>query len=64
MYALLGGSSLPGLVTDVDHAVAKAAFLQKVQLQINIVREGLFAASYHDRYEEQVALANNPALKA
>src|SRR6185436_4768933 len=50
--AVLGGSSLPCSITEENHAVAKAALLQKLELQFDIVREGLFSSSHYDRREE------------
>ncbi len=47
---------LPCSITEENHATAKAAFIQKLELQSNIVWEGLFAASHYDRYEEQMTL--------
>jgi hypothetical protein len=57
---MLGGSSLPCSITEENHATAKAAFLQKLKLQSNVVREQLFAASHDDRYEEQMTFVDQP----
>jgi hypothetical protein len=50
--ALLGGFCLPYSITKVNLTVAKAAFLQKLKLQSNVVRERCFAASHDDRFDE------------
>ena len=42
----------------MNHAVAKTAFCQQFKSQADIVGEGLFAASYYDGHEKQVALVN------
>jgi hypothetical protein len=46
----------------VNHAVAETAFVHQFELQAGIVGEGLFAASHQNGREEQVALADEPAL--
>jgi hypothetical protein len=56
LHAVLGGSSLPCSITEENHATAKAPFAQKLELQSDVVREGLFAASHDDRHEEQMTL--------
>jgi hypothetical protein len=38
--ALLGGSCLRCLITEVNCTIAKAAFLQKLELQSHVVRQG------------------------
>ena len=48
---------------EVDHAVAKAVFLQKAHLQTDMVREGLLSASHNDGHEEQMALVDQPRSK-
>src|SRR6266498_3971255 len=63
MHAVLGGSSLPDSITEENHATTKAAFLQKLKLQSNVVRERWFAPSYNDRCEEQVTLIDQPCSK-
>jgi hypothetical protein len=50
--AVLGGFSLPCSITKVNLTVAKAAFLQKLELQSNVLRERCFAASQDDRFDE------------
>ena len=47
--ALLGGFSLLCSITEENRAISKAALLQKLELQSNVVRQGWFAASHHDR---------------
>jgi hypothetical protein len=56
VHAVLGGSSLVCSITEENHATAKAAFIQKLELQSNIIWKGLFAASHYDWYEKQMAL--------
>jgi hypothetical protein len=63
VHAVLGGSSLPCSITEENHATAKAAFLQKLKLQSNVVWEGWFAPSYDDRDEKQLALVDQPCSK-
>jgi hypothetical protein len=48
----LGAASLFCSIPEENHAAAKAAFLQKLELQADMVGEGLFSTSYHDRREE------------
>src|SRR5688572_23059819 len=43
-----------GAVAEVNHAVAETAFVQQLELQADLVGEGLLAASHHDRRQEQV----------
>ena len=40
MHAVLGGSSLPCSITEVNCTIAKAAFRQKLELQSHVVRQG------------------------
>ncbi len=63
LRAMLGGSSLPCSITEENHATAKAAFLQKLELQSNVVRERWFAPSNDDRCEKQVTLVDQPCSK-
>jgi hypothetical protein len=51
-------TSRQGAVAQVNHAVAEAAFVQQIELQADIIGEGLFAASHHHGREEQVALVD------
>jgi hypothetical protein len=60
LQALLGGSSLPCSITEENRTIAKAAFLQKLKLQSNVIWEALFAASHYDRDEEQMTLVDQP----
>src|SRR5512143_2838919 len=62
-HTVLSGSAVPRSITKVNHAVTKAAFLQKLEFQSNLVREGWFADSHYDRCEEQLALVNQPRSK-
>src|SRR5574339_197221 len=61
--AWLGGVSLACSITEENHATVKAAFLQKLELQSNVVRERWFAPSYDDRCEKQVTLVDQPCSK-
>lgn len=54
---------MPCSITEENHATAKAAFLQKLELQSNVVRERLFTASHYDRYEEQMTLIDQSCSK-
>jgi hypothetical protein len=58
--AMLCRSSLLCSITEENYTTVKTAFLQKIKLQLEVVREGLFAASYDDRCEEQMTLVNQP----
>ena len=40
LHAVLGGSSLPCSITEENCTIAKAAFLQKLELQSHVVRQG------------------------
>ena len=40
LHAMSGGSSLPCSITEENHTIAKAAFLQKLELQSHVVRQG------------------------
>ncbi len=42
----------------VNYAVAEAALVQQLELQADVVGEGLLAAADHDGHEEQVALVD------
>src|SRR4051794_5903884 len=55
-------ASRPDAVVEVNHAVAEAALVEELELQADMVGEGLFAASHHDGREEQVALVDQPGL--
>src|SRR5215208_2148411 len=55
--------SPPGAVVEVDHAAAETAFVDQFELQADVVGEGPFAASHHDRRDEQVALVHQPSLE-
>jgi len=46
----------------VDDSVAESPFIQQFELQANVVRKGLFAASYHDGRYEQVQVVDEPGL--
>jgi hypothetical protein len=61
--AMLGGVSLACSITEENHATAKAALLQKLELQSNVDRERCFAPSYDDRCEKQVTLVDQPCSK-
>ena len=37
---LSGGFCLPGSITEENRAIVKAAFLQKLKFQANVVRQG------------------------
>src|SRR6266542_944193 len=63
VHAVLGGSSLPCSITEENHATAKAALLQKLELQSNVGREALFATSHYNRCEEQMTLVDQPGSK-
>src|SRR6266498_4327193 len=63
VHAVLGGSSLPCSITEENHATAKAALLQKLELQSNVGREALFATSHYNRCEEQMTLVDQPCSK-
>lgn len=56
VQAMLGGSSLVYAITEENHAIAKAAFIQKFKLQSNIIGKGLFAASHYNWHEKQMVL--------
>src|SRR5690606_16141416 len=47
-------------ITEENRAIAKAAFLQKLELQPDVLRQGRFAASHNNRDQEQVALVHQP----
>ena len=51
-------SSRLGAVVEVDHAVPKTALIQQFEPHTDIIGEGLFASSYHDGCEEQLALVD------
>jgi len=55
MHCFLGD-----LIMEVNHTVAKAAFLQKFQCQVNILWEGRFAATDQDRRKENLAFIDQP----
>jgi 2-polyprenyl-6-methoxyphenol hydroxylase-like FAD-dependent oxidoreductase len=57
------GSSRPGSVAEVDHAVAEAAFVEQFEPQADTVGDGLSAASHHDGREEQLALVHEASLE-
>jgi FAD binding domain/Aromatic-ring hydroxylase, C-terminal len=57
------GSSRPGSVAEVDHAVAETAFVQQFELQPDIVGQGPISTSHHDGCDEQVALVDQPGLE-
>src|SRR5829696_4612952 len=56
-------SSRPGAVAEIDHAVAETALVQQLQLQADIVGEGLLAASHYDGCDEQLAFVDQPGLE-
>lgn len=45
-------------VAQIDHAVAEAALIQQFEIEADVAGEGLFAASHHDRRNEQVAFVH------
>ena len=47
---------------EVHNTVAETAFVQQFEFQAEIVGEGPFASSHHDRRDEQVALVDQPGL--
>jgi hypothetical protein len=48
----------------VDHPVAEAAFAQQVELQAEIVGQGLLAASHDDRARNRCNSSTSPASSA
>ena len=63
LRAVSRGSSLPCLITEENHTVAKAAFLQQLELYADVVREGSFATSHNDWCEEQLTLIDQSCSK-
>jgi hypothetical protein len=49
-----GRPSCSDAVTEKDHSTAEPAFVEQFELQVDIVREGLFAASHCNGRDEQV----------
>lgn len=45
-------SSPSGTVLEVDYTIAETAFIYQFELHADIVGEGPFAASHHDRRDE------------
>jgi hypothetical protein len=52
--AAVAFSLRPGAVVEMNPAVAEAVFIQRFEVDANIIGEGVFAASHHDRRDEQV----------
>jgi len=50
--------SRPDAVAEVNHAAPETALVHQVEPHADVVGEGPFAASYHDRRYEQVALVD------
>src|SRR5436190_23607824 len=49
-------------VLEVDGAVAKTAFVQQLELDVNVVGESAFAGPHHDGNEEEAVLVDQPSL--
>jgi hypothetical protein len=47
-----------GAIVEVDHAAAETAFVEQLQLQVDIVGEGPFATSHHDGRDQQLELVD------
>src|SRR5439155_15221982 len=56
------GSRLTQSVAEVNRAVAETAFVEELELQTDIVRKGLLAASHHDGRDEQLELVDQAGL--
>ena len=54
-HAVLSSISRLCSIPKENHAAAKAAFIQKLKLQSNLIRKGVFAASYQNRSKKQMA---------
>jgi hypothetical protein len=46
----------------MNDAVFEAALIEQLELRADVVRQGAFAATDHDRAEEEMALVNQPGV--